>query len=76
MAVLNFQTVVYVWSDYEPRNVWIWLQSIGGYRQVRRDNADAVTNILALAAQAKGNGRLVDVEIDDSTGLIQYLTLR
>lgn len=76
MATLNFQTVRYVWSNWQPRNGWVWIDSLGGYRQIRRDNADAVTNMLMLAAQARGNGHLVDLEIDDTTNLIQSITLR
>jgi hypothetical protein len=76
MAVLNFQTVTFVWSNWQPRNAWVWLESVGAWRQIRRDNADAVTNVLALAVEAKGSSRQVDVEIDDSTNLIQSITLR
>ena len=76
MAVLNFQTVRYVWSNYQSRNAWVWLDSIGGWRRIRPDNVDAVTNVLTLAAGALANNRQVDVEIDDSTSYINYITLR
>jgi hypothetical protein len=76
VAVLNFQTVRFVWSNFQPRNGWVWIDSVGGWRQIRRDNADAVTNILQLAAEARGTGRLVDLEIDNTTNLIQWITLR
>lgn len=76
MAVLNFQTVRFVWSNFQPRNAWVWIDSVGGWRQIRRDNADAVTNILGLAAVAKGSSRQVDLEIDNTTNLIQWITLR
>jgi hypothetical protein len=76
MAVLNFQTVRYVWTNYQSRNAWVWLDSIGAYRRIRPDNADAVTNMMTLAAEARANNRQVDVEIDDSTSQINYITLR
>ena len=76
MAVLTFQTVRYVWTNYQSRNAHVWLDSIGGWRQIRSDSADAVTNLLALAAEARANGRQVDVEIDDATNQINYITLR
>jgi hypothetical protein len=76
MAVLNFQTVRFVWSNYNSRNAHVWLDGIGAWRKIRPDNADAVTNILTLAAEARANNRQVDVEIDDSTSQINYITLR
>ena len=76
MAVLNFQTVRFVWSAWDPRNAYVWIDSVGAWRQIRRDNADAVTNMLELAAVAKGTGRQVDLEIDDTTDLIEWITLR
>jgi hypothetical protein len=76
VAILNFQTVSFVWSNFQPRNGWVFIASIGDWRQIRRDNADAVTNILELAAVAKGTGRLVDLEIDNTTNQIQWITLR
>ena len=76
MAVLNFQTVDFVWANYQSRNAYVWLDSVGGWRQIRPDNFDCVTNMVALAAAAKANSRPVDVEIDDSTNQINYITLR
>jgi hypothetical protein len=76
MAVLNFQTVSFVWSNYQSTNAWVWIDSIGGWRRIRPDSADAVNNILTLAAEARANNRQVDVEIDDSTSQINYITLR
>ena len=76
MAVLKFQTVRFVWSNYEPRNGQVWIDSIGAWRRIRRDNPDAVTNMLDLAATAMGTGRQVDLEINDTTNLIQWILLR
>jgi len=70
MAVLNFQTVDFVWAERGSRNAWVWISSIGAWRRIRPDNADSVTNILILAAEAKANNRLIDVEIDNSANQI------
>jgi hypothetical protein len=76
MAVLTNQNVLFVWSNYQPKNCWVWLQQVGGWRRIRPDNADACTNLIALAASARATNRFVDVEIDDATNLIQYITLK
>jgi hypothetical protein len=76
MAVLTNQTVLFVWSNYQPSNSHVWLQGVGGWRKIRDDNADACTNMTALAASARGNNRLVDVEINDATNEINYITLK
>jgi hypothetical protein len=76
MAVLNFQTVDFVWSNYQSNNAWVWITSVGAWRQIRPDNTDAVTKMLALAAAAKANNRQIDVEIDDTLNQINYITLR
>ncbi len=76
MAVLNNQTVSFVWSSYHSRNAWVWIASVGDWRQIRPDNADGVTNLLALAGEARANNRQVDVEIDDSTNQINSITLK
>jgi hypothetical protein len=76
MAVLANQTVLYVWSNYQPSNSHVWLQGVGGWRKIRDDNADACSNMTTLAASARATNRLVDVEIDDGTNRIQYITLK
>jgi hypothetical protein len=75
MAVLNNQTVLFVWSNYQPSNSHVFLQGLG-WRKIRDDNADACTNMTVLAASARANNRPVDVEIDDATNRINYLLLR
>ena len=76
MAVLTNQTVLYVWSNYQSKNCHVWLQQVGNWRKIRPDNADACTNLFALAAVARGNNRPVDVDIDDATNMIRYITLK
>ena len=75
MAVLNFQTVDFVYADGNSRNAWVWLHSVGAWRQIQSDNFDCVTNMVALAAAARANSRLVDVGFTDSNQ-INYITLR
>ena len=76
MAVLNNQTVLYVWTNYQSKNCHVWLQQVGGWRRIRPDNADACTNLIALAASARATNRPVDIDIDNATNLIQSITLK
>ena len=75
MAELHNQTVRAVYRGYEHLNAWVMLDSIGAWRKIRPESADAVTDILTLAAEAKANNRVVHVQIDDSTDLINWMTL-
>jgi hypothetical protein len=76
MTVLVDQTVLYVWSNYEVGNSHVWLQAVGAWRKIRNDNVDACTNMTTLAALARATNRPVDVEINDATNRIQYITIK
>jgi len=75
MTVLSYQKVEAVWTNYQPGNAYVWFTSVGAWRKIRGDSEFGVTDILTLAAAACANGKYVHAEIDDATGLVQWMVL-
>lgn len=60
MAVSCRRRIQALWANDQESNAWVWL-SDAGWRKLDDRQADACTNLLALAAQAKAQNALVKV---------------
>jgi hypothetical protein len=56
-----------LWCNEEHSNAWIWLRN-SGWRKLDDREADATTNLLAVAAAAKSRGRAVSVHEEYRSG--------
>jgi hypothetical protein len=56
-----------LWCNEQPANAWVWLRGTG-WRKLDNRNADACTDLLAIAAKAKTNGWQVSVHEEQRGG--------
>lgn len=71
MAVSCNRRILALWANEQQSNAWVFL-SDAGWRKLDDDNADACTNLLLVAAQAKSESATVKVreELHDDTWTI------
>lgn len=67
MSVSCGRHVDALWCNEERSNAWIWLRG-SGWRKLDDRNADACTNLLAIAAAAKKNGWAISVHEEQRNG--------
>jgi hypothetical protein len=72
MGVSCRRRIQALWCNDQESNAWVWLGD-AGWRKLDDRNADACTNLLALAAQAKSQNALVLVH-EELRGEVWYIT--
>ena len=66
MAWNNNKNVLQTFCSNDTQNAWANIQDLG-WKKIKPNAADGVTNLFVMLNAAKANGRLVHVLIEDAT---------
>ncbi len=70
----NDRSVVRTFSTHHAQNCWVMISGVAGWKKVRPNAADGVTNVFIILSTALANGRNVDVFINGDQ--VERATLR
>ena len=70
----NNLAVSRTYSSNDSQNAWAIIDTLPGWKKIRPNATDGVTNMFVILCAAKANGRRVDVYIDSNQ--IARATLR
>ena len=59
----NNRTVSRTYTSHHSQNCYAIISGIGGWRKIRPNATDGVTNVFAILCAARANDRAVDVYI-------------
>ena len=68
----NNKDVTRVYTTHDSQNAWAAIQGLG-WKKIKRDDADGVTNVFMVMCAARANGKTVSVHLDDDEIDIAYL---
>jgi hypothetical protein len=64
MAWLRGRKILALWSDWESRNCYVYVNDPAGWFRLRSDNFDAIQYMITELTHAKADDRFVDVNED------------
>ena len=68
----NNKNVTRVFCSHDSQNAWAAIQDLG-WKKIKKEDSDGVTNVFMMMVAARANGRTVNVHLDGDEIDIAYL---